>query len=74
MIKEFLSLHMKVMGANLQKILPALMDWFAIASYGIIGLYFSEFDGESVTTVDAERYKIMFGDFLTNELHYVTCP
>ena len=50
------------------------MDWFAIASYGIIGLYFSEFDGESVTTVDAERYKIMFGDFLTNELHYVTCP
>jgi hypothetical protein len=38
MIKEFLSLHMQVMGANLQKILPALMDWIAVASFGIIGL------------------------------------
>jgi hypothetical protein len=61
------------MGANLQNILPALMDWITIASFGIIGLYFFEFDGESVRTVDAERYKVMFGDFLTNELHYVTC-
>lgn len=65
---------MQVMGANLQKILPALVDWIAIASFGIIGLYFFEFDGERFMTVDAERYKFMSGDFLTNELHYVTCP
>jgi hypothetical protein len=51
MIKEFLALHMQVMDADLLKILPALMDWIAIASFGIIGLYFFEFDGESVTTV-----------------------
>jgi hypothetical protein len=25
-------------------------------------------------TVDAERYTVMFGDFLTNEQYYVTCP
>jgi hypothetical protein len=64
MIKEFLSLHMKVMGASLQKILPALMDWIAIASYGINGLYFSEFDGESVMTVDAERLQNYVRRFL----------
>jgi hypothetical protein len=50
------------------------MDWIAIASFDIVGLYFFEFDGESVMTVYAERYKVMFGDFLTNELHYYTCP
>lgn len=74
MIKQFLPLHMQIMGATLQKILPALMDWIAVASFGFIGLYFFEFDEESVMTVDAERYKVIFGDFLTNELHYVTCP
>jgi hypothetical protein len=74
MIKEFLSLRMQVMGANLQKNLPSLMDWIAVAPFGIIGLYFVEFDGESVMIVDVEQYKVMFGDFLTNELHYVTCP
>jgi hypothetical protein len=63
---------MQLMGANLQKILSALMDWIAIASFGITGLYFFEFDRESVMTVDTEWYKFMFGDFLTNELHYIT--
>jgi len=73
MIKIF-SLHLQIMRSNLQNILPALMDWIAIASFGINDLYFFEFDRESVTTVDAERYKVMFGDFLANGLHYYTCP
>lgn len=50
------------------------MDWIAIASFGIIGLYLFEFDGESVMIVGAEWYKVMFRDFLTDELYYVICP
>jgi len=38
LIKEFLSLHMQVISANLQKILSALMDWIEIASFGITDL------------------------------------
>ena len=42
---------MQVMGANLQKILPALVDWIAIVSFAIIGLYFCEFDQESIMNI-----------------------
>jgi hypothetical protein len=47
--------------------------WCKISS-GIVGPYYFEDDVDRAVTVSAERYKVMLGSFLSNELHHSDLP